>query len=153
VSDLCNLTVIQNLPLFDRPVLQVTLTPEVAKFGLHIAKSQIPDGCYIRLNVSTGEDLRADGIVNGPRFIILIGFCRGYWSKNLAHLSRPFFPSAKAIPKLQTRMVKAAKMRKACMIKSRRMVSWWNSRSVHRMFPLYFFDFTSNNCKNDQLIQ
>jgi len=26
VSDLCNLTVIQNLPLFDRPVLQVTLT-------------------------------------------------------------------------------------------------------------------------------
>ena len=28
MSDLCNLTVIQNLPLFDRPVLQVTLTVE-----------------------------------------------------------------------------------------------------------------------------
>ena len=30
MSDLCNLTVIQNPPLFDRPVLQVTLTLELA---------------------------------------------------------------------------------------------------------------------------
>lgn len=77
---------------------------------------------------------------------------RGHWSKNLLHLSWPFLPSAKVTPKLQTRKVKAAKMRKACVIKSRRLRPWWNSRSDYRMFPLCFFDFTSNNCKNEKLI-
>lgn len=41
--------------------------PEVAEFGRSIAGSEVADRRLINLNVLTCQDLRADGVVNGPQ--------------------------------------------------------------------------------------